>query len=135
MITRSKLIAVMMVLCIASAHANDQRASAGVEANAFDTWINGLMAAQRNAASDAGTFPLVLIAQGNFHSAHHQSIIAEFLASHGYVVATVPSQTRISGQIVREEDALSAKVRGTLSILITLPRRVCEEEQCTSEVS
>lgn len=82
--------------------------SAGVEANAFDTWMNGLMKAVRNAPPVAGTFPLVLIAQGNFHSAHHQAILAEYLASHGYVAATVPSQTRISGPMQREEDALAS---------------------------
>ncbi len=51
-----------------------------------------------------GIFPLLIVAQGNFHSAHHQSVLCEFLASHGYVVATCPSQTRISGPMKSDED-------------------------------
>jgi dienelactone hydrolase len=38
-------------------------------------------------------FPLVLIGQGNWHDALDQAVLAEIVASHGFVVATVPSPT------------------------------------------
>ena len=50
-------------------------------------------------------FPLILVAQGNFQSAHHQAILCEALASRGYVVMTCPSPTRITGPMKNDEDA------------------------------
>ncbi|HJW13755.1 MAG TPA: alpha/beta fold hydrolase [Thermoanaerobaculia bacterium] len=65
------------------------------------------MLAVSGAAPAAGRFPLVLVSQGNGQSAHDQAFLAEYLASHGYVVATVPSATRISGPMKSEEDIAS----------------------------
>jgi dienelactone hydrolase len=48
------------------------------------------------AAKDAA--PLVLLAQGNGETAVDQCVLGEYLASCGYVVATSPSQSRITGQ-------------------------------------
>lgn len=42
-------------------------------------------------------FPLVVIAQGAGQSVHEQAVLAEYLSSHGYVVASSPSPTRITG--------------------------------------
>ncbi|MCY1015281.1 dienelactone hydrolase family protein [Pyxidicoccus sp. MSG2] len=53
-------------------------------------WLGTEVAAVRGATPAPGRHPLVLVAQGRFHSAHHQAVLAEFLASHGYVVATTP---------------------------------------------
>ncbi|HJW96299.1 MAG TPA: hypothetical protein VJ901_22005 [Thermoanaerobaculia bacterium] len=47
--------------------------------------------AQSDATVASGSFPLVLIAHGNGEDAADQAILSEFLASHGYVVASVPS--------------------------------------------
>jgi dienelactone hydrolase len=41
----------------------------------------------------AGRFPLVLIGQGNGQAPPDQAVLAEFLASHGLVIATTPSPT------------------------------------------
>ncbi len=49
--------------------------------------------------------PLILVAQGNLQSAHHQAILCEALASRGYVVMTCPSPTRITGPMKNDEDA------------------------------
>ncbi|MFP2932810.1 dienelactone hydrolase family protein, partial [Pyxidicoccus sp. 3LG] len=57
---------------------------------AVSAWLDAEVSAVREATPAPGRFPLVLIAQGRFHSAHHQALLAEDLASHGYVVATTP---------------------------------------------
>ncbi|MDQ6828528.1 MAG: hypothetical protein M3081_06640 [Gemmatimonadota bacterium] len=67
----------------------------GVSPGAVATWMSSPMAAVRDAAHAPGSFPLVVIAQGNGNSAHDQAILAEYLASHGYIVATTPSQALI----------------------------------------
>jgi dienelactone hydrolase len=68
--------------------------SYGVPQKEIDAWFNIQMDAKRNAPALNEKFPLVLIAQGNFQSAHDQAIFSEYLATHGYVVATAPSPTR-----------------------------------------
>lgn len=62
-------------------------------------WLSRPMAGMREAEPATGTFPLVLIAQGNFHSAYNQAILSEYLASHGYIVATTPSVSLIDGPL------------------------------------
>lgn len=47
-----------------------------------------------NAGAAAGRFPVLVVAQGNHGPSYHHSILAEYLASHGYIVATNPSGTR-----------------------------------------
>lgn len=66
----------------------------GVPALAVAAWLGSEVAAGLDAPAAPGRFPLVLVAQGLFHSAHHQALLAEYLASQGYVVATTPSFTR-----------------------------------------
>lgn len=62
----------------------------GLPAAAVSAWLDTEVLATRGADSAPGRFPLVLVAQGRFHSAHHQAVLAEYLASHGYIVATTP---------------------------------------------
>ena len=62
------------------------------------------MRAIRGAPPAKGHFPLVLIAQGNGQSPHDQAFLAESLAARGYIVATTPSSTRISGPMKGEEE-------------------------------
>lgn len=66
----------------------------GVPEESTSAWLDSLMAAVPDAPPAPGRFPLVLMAQGRDQSAHHQAVLAEYLASHGYVVATTPSTTR-----------------------------------------
>lgn len=47
--------------------------------------------ARRDAAPATGKFPIVMYSEGwNSSSQHDNAVLAEFLASHGYVVASVP---------------------------------------------
>lgn len=78
--------------------------SAGVTASDASRLLATRMAAVSGATPAGGRFPLVLISQGNGQSAHDQAFLAEYLASHGYVVATTPSASRISGPMKSEED-------------------------------
>jgi len=80
----------------------------GVNGDSFDSWFNAQMIADRNAIPIENKFPLIVVAEGNYHSAHHQSFLCEFLASNGYVVVTTPSQTRISGQMTYNSQAVES---------------------------
>ncbi|MFY2557104.1 dienelactone hydrolase family protein [Corallococcus terminator] len=66
----------------------------GVPEESTSAWLDSPMAAVPDAPPAPGRFPLVLVAQGRDQSAHHQAVLAEYLASHGYIVATTPSTTR-----------------------------------------
>ena len=82
----------------------------GISEKAIDEWFNTKMLAYQDANQLKGKFPLVVVAQGNFHSAHHQAFLCEFLASNGYVVITTPSQTRITGQLTDFSQAMESTV-------------------------
>ena len=76
----------------------------GVSAASADSLINTPMYAFANAHTATGKFPLVFVMQGNGQSASAQAVLAEFLASHGYVVATIPSITRLTGTMQSENE-------------------------------
>ena len=70
----------------------------GVSAAAAQSLFDAPMVARRDARPlPSRRFPLVFIVQGNGQSASGQAVLSEYLASHGYVVATIPSITRITG--------------------------------------
>ncbi|MEP6800305.1 MAG: hypothetical protein ABJC07_00100 [Acidobacteriota bacterium] len=79
-------------------------ASADVKPAETESLLATRMRAARDAAPLPGRFPLVLIAQGNGHSIHDQAFLGEFLASRGFVVASVPSQGRIGGRMTSEQE-------------------------------
>lgn len=72
-------------------------ASNGVDAAAMEAWLSSPMAAVRGAEPATERLPLVLIAPGTFHSPYHHAILAEYLASHGFVVAVAPAPSRLTG--------------------------------------
>ena len=76
----------------------------GVRAASADALIKAQMYARLNATVAPGSFPLVLVIQGNGQGASGQAVLCEFLASHGYVVATIPSITRMTGPMAAEKD-------------------------------
>lgn len=76
----------------------------GVSPSAADSLINAPMFANANGPVAPGHFPLVMVMQGNAQSASAQAVLAEFLASHGYVVATIPSITRTTGPMQSEKE-------------------------------
>ena len=82
--------------------------------------LTALMSSPLYAWMDAdpgdGTFPLVLLAHGNAQNTVDLAIIAEYIASHGYVVASVPSpmvtrpmraMSELAGFAEEQADALS----------------------------
>jgi dienelactone hydrolase len=68
----------------------------GLADSVFTRWLATPMLAVRDAAPLASRRPLIVLVNGNGQSAQDQSTLGEYLASHGYVVATSPSYTRIS---------------------------------------
>ncbi len=63
----------------------------GVGTATVDSFFNGPLHAIADGRPNTGSFPLVLIAHGNQQDASDQAVLAEFLASHGFVVASTPS--------------------------------------------
>ncbi|MBK9096558.1 MAG: dienelactone hydrolase family protein [bacterium] len=80
----------------------------GVSNKTVRAWFDLQMLADENAVPLNEKFPLIVVAQGNYHSAHHQAFLCEFIASNGYVVATTPSQTRISGPMTDDSQAVES---------------------------
>ena len=78
----------------------------GVAEPALDAWLEAPTHARSEAAAAAGRFPLVLVAQGNGQTLADQAVLAELVASHGYVVATSPSQIRLGASMESEADVL-----------------------------
>ncbi len=77
----------------------------GVPQAHADALANAPMYAHRDAAQLASKkFPLVYIAQGNQQAASAQAVLAEYLASHGYVVVTTPSVTRLTKPMASDDD-------------------------------
>ena len=78
--------------------------SHGAEAADVARWLEAPMRAIRDAASTDRRFPLVLIAQGNGQTFNDQAPLAEYIASHGYIVATTPSPMRVTGPMNDESE-------------------------------
>jgi dienelactone hydrolase len=78
--------------------------STGVEAAEAAAILETPMRASRGAPAAAGSFPLVLLAPGNGQSADDMADLGERLAAAGFVAASVPSATRISGPMQSEKD-------------------------------
>jgi len=78
--------------------------SHGAQTDAVQEWLGAPMLAARDAPAAGGRFPLVLLAQGNGQTLRDQAPLAEYLASHGYVVATCPSPMLITGPLTDDAD-------------------------------
>jgi dienelactone hydrolase len=66
-------------------------ASTGLSSEAINALFDAPMSARRDATPLKRAFPLVLVAQGNHQDAPDQAVLTEFLASHGFIVASTPS--------------------------------------------
>lgn len=73
--------------------------SNGFSAQAVGQLLTTKMKAHKNAEAAEGAFPLVVVGQGNMQPAWNLSILCEYLASHGYMVASSPSPMRITGPL------------------------------------
>jgi dienelactone hydrolase len=82
----------------------DFLAERGIRGEVARGWLAAPMLGHRDGPAAEGRFPLVLVAQGNRHSAVDQAILAELLASHGYAVATSPSPMNVSGPMKDEAE-------------------------------
>ncbi len=60
--------------------------------------LNIKTSAVKNAPAAEGSFPLIIVTQNNGDSPFNQSLIAEYLTSHGFIVASTISATIISPQ-------------------------------------
>lgn len=78
----------------------------GIPPEAVAAWLDAPLAARRDAPPTPGLFPLVLIAQGNGGAVQDQAVLAELLASHGFVVATTPSPVRLGFPMESDADVL-----------------------------
>src|SRR5205085_6233007 len=78
--------------------------SHGAPPAAVQEWLDAPMLAARDAPPVGGRFPLVLLAQGNGQTLRDQAPLAEYLAGHGYVVATSPSPMLITGPLTDDAD-------------------------------
>lgn len=99
--------------------------SSGLPKNAVAKWLGAPMLARRGAPALPGRFPLILIAQGNRHTAADQAVLAEYLASHGYIVATVPSPMNITGPMTSDAEigARAEEQAVDLAFLASVMRR------------
>lgn len=78
--------------------------SVGTPETAMEQWLSAEMYAGYDARQSDGEFPVVIVAQGNFQAAADQAFLCEYLASHGYIVATSPFPARIIGPMKTSDD-------------------------------
>src|SRR5215207_5983841 len=71
----------------------DEAGVGGLPADIISRYASRQLFARADAPGAPGKFPLVVIAQGNQQRPLHQAVLAEFLSSHGFVVATAASTT------------------------------------------
>lgn len=93
-------------------------ASVGVPDALVTRWLAEPVHARAGASPVRGPFPLVLVAQGNGHSAGDQAILSEYLASHGFIVCTTPSQSRLGVTMTSEADVLPSALAQSRDLAI-----------------
>jgi dienelactone hydrolase len=101
-----------------------QLSSAHLKPEETDTLLGTRMQAFQDAPAAPGRYPLILIAPGNDQSAHDQAFLAEDLASRGYVVAAVPSASRIGSRMTKEAEipALAEAQAADLAVALRTAR-------------
>lgn len=80
--------------------------SQGLPEAGIALWMEAPLFARRDAPAAPVPFPLVLVAQGNGGAVPDQAVLGEFLASHGFVVATTPSPVRLGDVLESDRDVL-----------------------------
>lgn len=81
----------------------------GLPAGVVSRYLDSPAKAVRDARPSSRNFPLVLVAHGNAHDAADQAILAEYLASHGFVVAATPSPMVATPMTSADEIAIFAE--------------------------
>lgn len=79
--------------------------SAGISPATANAIVSSPMIARLNAQTEPhpGRSPIVYIAQGNGQLAADQAVLAEFIASHGYIVITSPSVMAVTGALTSDD--------------------------------
>jgi len=97
-------------------------ASHGADSTAVAAWLVAPMLAASDARPARRRFPIVLLAQGNEQTIRDQAPLCEYLASHGFVVASAPSPMRISGPLtdVAQSGARAQEQARDLATVLTL---------------
>jgi dienelactone hydrolase len=95
-------------------------ASNGVPEAGVAAWMEAPLAAHRDAPAVRAPSPLVLIAQGNGGAVQDQAVLGEFLASHGFVVATCPSPVRLGARMESDADVLPVAEAQALDLAFAL---------------
>ncbi len=85
----------------------EQLVKSGAPRAEVERWMNALLWAHRDAPPQSTRVPLVLLAAGNGETASDQAVLAEQLASRGYVVVAAPFPTRIGIAPMKSEDDLA----------------------------
>jgi dienelactone hydrolase len=92
--------------------------SRGVTGAVVERWMSAPMLAASNAPVTRRRYPLVLLAQGNGETVPDLAYLAELLASHGYVVATTPSPTLVTGPLTGEDQIGARAEEQTQDLLV-----------------
>jgi tetratricopeptide (TPR) repeat protein len=82
----------------------------GVSEEEIDELLQMKTMAVKDAAAEQGSFPLIVFAQGGNLSPPTNVILCEYLASHGYVVATSPSVGKDARQITPDFTGVDTQV-------------------------
>ena len=93
----------------------------GIPSSAVEAMFGATMSARRGVAPRTGRFPVVLIGQGNAQGAADQAVLAEYLASHGHIVATTPSPMTQTPMTSEEDvgsfaDRQARELQGALTV-------------------
>lgn len=94
--------------------------SNGVPEAGVTAWMEAPLHALRDAPAVRMPFPLVLIAQGNGGAVQDQAVLGEFLASHGFVVATCPSPVRLGARMESDADVLPVADAQALDLAVVV---------------
>ena len=99
----------------------------GVGSATVDSFVNSPLRAIRDAQPLNGSFPLVLLAQGNQQDGADQAILAEFLVSNGFVVASTPSPMlrtpmERQSQLAEFAEMQAADLRAAVATVATVVR-------------
>ena len=97
----------------------------GVGSATADSFVNSPLRAIENGQPLTGRFPLVLLAHGNQQDAADQAILAEFLSSNGFVVASTPSpmlraRMERQSQLAEFAEMQAADLRAALTTVSTV---------------
>lgn len=93
----------------------------GLEKEALDRLLETRTAAARNVAPSSGPFPLLVVGQGLYYeSPLTHLVLCEYLASHGYVVATCPLEGTGSRLVNLTVVDLETQIRDMELVLSTL---------------